>query len=186
MKKKLLAGLGAMTALHVYFDRLVKGGQHNSAHGEFEYAIVLGAKVNAGGVPSNALKNRLDVALDYATKYPHVTLVVTGGQGADEDATEASVMLAYLTERGLDSSRIIVEDQSTSTYENITNSLKRMPEVTGVTIITSDYHCARAKLIARRLGLAVNALPADTPKSIRFKVIQRERVLLAKTAIIGK
>jgi len=186
MKKRWLIGLGTMTALHLYFDRLVKSGHNNRAHGEFDYAIVLGAKVNAGGVPSNALKNRLDVALDYATKYPHVTLVVTGGQGADEDATEASVMLAYLVENGLDSSRIIVEDQSTSTYENIANSLKRMPEVAGVTLITSDYHTARAKLIARRLGLEVNALPAETPQHIRFKVVQRERVLLAKTVITGK
>lgn len=186
MKKKLLAAAGTMTALHLYFDRLVKNGHRNRAHGEHEYAIILGAKVNAGGIPSRALKYRLNEALAYAKKYPHVTFVVTGGQGADEDATEASVMLAYLTAHGLDSSRIIVEDASTSTYENIAFSLKRMPQVTGITIITSDYHCARAKLIARRLGLQVNAIAAETPKNIRFKVIQRERILLAKTAITGK
>lgn len=180
------AGLGIMTGLHIYFDRLVKNGYKNTAHGEFTYAIVLGAKVNKGAVPSQALENRLQAALAYANKYPHIVLVLSGGQGADEDAPEALVMYRYLMEHGIAPQRLVIEDTSTSTYENITHSLKLLPKVEGVTIITNDYHCERAKIIARRLGLQVNAVAAPTPKNIRFKVVQRERVLVAKAAVLGK
>lgn len=188
MKKSMIAGigLGVMTSLHIYFDRLVKNGYKNKANGEFDYVIVLGAKVNAGAEPSEALKNRLNKAVAYANKYPHVCFVVTGGQGADEDATEASVMFQYMIQHGVAPERIIIEDASTSTYENIRNSLYLLPHVEGVTIITSDYHCERAKIIAKRFGLQANAVPADTPENIKFKVVQRERVLILKAAITGR
>ena len=96
-------------------------GEKPKANGKYKYVIVLGAKVKRGAIPSKALAFRLNAALDYAKQYPDIQIIVSGGQGPDEDATEASVMKQYLIDRGFPESQIIVEDQSTSTYENLLN-----------------------------------------------------------------
>ena len=55
---------------------------------------------------------------------------MSGGQGPDEDRTEASVMHDYLEQHGIDATRIIIEDQSTSTYENLVFSKELLPKET--------------------------------------------------------
>ena len=61
-----------------------------------EYVVVLGAQIH-GSRPSRTLRERLDKAAGYLEEHPEAFCVVTGGQGADETQTEASVMAAYLT-----------------------------------------------------------------------------------------
>ncbi|MGB3102490.1 MAG: YdcF family protein, partial [Psychrobacillus psychrotolerans] len=53
----------------------LENGQNPKADGTNQYAIVLGAKVKKGNIPSFALQYRLDAALAYAQKYTHVKLV---------------------------------------------------------------------------------------------------------------
>ncbi|WP_234447639.1 YdcF family protein [Viridibacillus soli] len=162
-------------------------GLDSAADGSNDYALVLGAKVKHGAIPSKALAYRLDAALQYAQKYPHVTLIVSGGQGPDEDATEASVMQTYLVEYGLSADRIIIEEKATTTYENIVYSLDLIhDEVSSLTIISSDYHLERAKILADRLDLEVDVVAAKTPKIIEAKVRFRERFALVKSFILGK
>ncbi|TQR20585.1 YdcF family protein [Psychrobacillus vulpis] len=162
-------------------------GLEPKADGSNEYAIVLGAKVKKGNIPSLALQYRLESALDYATKYPHVKIVLSGGQGSDEEIEEAVVMKNYLLENGIAEDRLIVEDQSTSTYENLLYSQKLLPDdVTSVTIITSDYHLQRAKILAEKLNWDTDVVAAPTPKVVETKVRLRERLALLKTHIVGK
>lgn len=162
-------------------------GEKPKANGKYNHVIVLGAKVKKGAIPSKALAFRLDAAIDYAKKYPKIQIIVSGGQGPDEDATEASVMKQYLIDRGFPESQIIVEDQSTSTYENLLNSKKIIGDnLEGLTIVSSDYHLARAKMLAEKLHIKCDVIPAATPKSIEAKVRFRERFALLKSAIIGK
>lgn len=162
-------------------------GEKPKANGKYSHVIVLGAKVKRGAIPSKALAFRLDAALDYAIQYPNVQIIVSGGQGADEDATEASVMKQYLIDRGFPENQIIVEDQSTSTYENLIYSKKIIgPNLEGLTIVSSDYHLARAKMLAEDLHIDCDVIPAKTPKSIEVKVRFRERFALLKSAITGK
>ncbi|WP_069201792.1 YdcF family protein [Bacillus niameyensis] len=161
-------------------------GQSPLANGDNKYAIILGAKVN-GTVPSLSLQYRLESALDYAKQYPHVTFILSGGQGPDEDISEAEAMKQYLLEYGVSEDRLIIEDQSTSTYENISFSKKMLPEsIRNITIITSDYHLARSKKIANDLDLEADVVPAKTPKVVEAKLKTRERLALLKTAIFGK
>lgn len=157
------------------------------ADGSNEYAIVLGAKVN-GEVPSLSLHYRMDAALDYANKYPHVKLVLSGGQGPDEMMTEAEAMRRYLVKNGVDETRLILEEESTSTYENLMYSKKLMPDsVKSVTIITSDYHLARAKLLAEKIGFeSTDGIAANTPKVVQTKLKTRERLALLKTYLFGE
>lgn len=162
-------------------------GVEPKADGSNEYAIVLGAKVKKGNIPSLALRYRLESALAYATENPHVKLVLSGGQGPDEDIEEAMVMKNFLLENGIAEDRLIVEDQSTSTYENLLFSQELLPDdVESVTIITSDYHLQRAKILARKLDWDADVVAAKTPKVVEKKVRLRERLALLKTYIVGK
>lgn len=157
-------------------DYIMKKGTSKKADGKSNYAIVLGAKVNPGAVPSKSLKNRLDAAANYAKQYPNVQLIVSGGQGDDEDEAEAIVMRDYLLEQGIEKHRIIVEKESTSTYENIKFSSKFIPQnQEKITLITNDFHLARAQMIAKNLGFEVDVVAAPTPKTIEFTARARER-----------
>lgn len=173
----IIAGLGMFWMLPG--DR-IKQAQQMKANGSYDYAIILGAKVN-GENPSLSLRYRLESAVDYATQYPHVQLVLSGGQGKDEGISEAEAMYRYLQEHGIAKERLVMEDQSTSTNENLQFSQNILPEVEGVTIISSDYHLARARFLARQIGWESDVVAAKTPKSIKAKVELRERLALLKT-----
>ncbi|WP_313893200.1 YdcF family protein [Psychrobacillus sp.] len=114
-------------------------------------------------------------------------LVVSGGQGSDEDIEEAVVMKNFLLENGIPEDRLIVENQSTSTYENLLFSQEILPDnVKSITIITSDYHLKRAKVLAEKIGWDADVVAAKTPKVVEMKVRLRERAALLKTYIVGK
>ncbi len=130
-----------------------------------EFVVVLGAQIN-GDQPSLTLKKRLDRAYEYMTEHPQATVFVSGGQGPDETQTEASVMAAYLERRGIAPERIVREEQASDTRENLIFSAElaqeRGVDTGGVLIITSDFHMARAKYIARTLGMTPYGLTSDT------------------------
>lgn len=131
---------------------------------ESRTVIVLGARVYENRL-STALKYRLDAAYEYLVDHPLSTCIVTGGQGDNEPCTEASLMYAYLIERGIDESRIYIEDESTDTVENIRYSIKIIQENTlndRVAIVTSDYHIYRSLVYAEREGLDAVGVPSAT------------------------
>lgn len=161
-------------------------GVEPAADGTNNYAIILGAKVKKDSL-SLSLQYRLDAALQYANEHPHVIMILSGGQGPDEPISEAEAMRRFLTENGIAEERLILESASTSTYENILFSKKVLPsEIKSITIITSDYHLARARKIAASLGLDSDAVSAETPKVVAAKLTVRERIALVKTYIVGK
>lgn len=167
-------------------DKWILAGQDPKANGDYKYGIVLGAKVN-GEIPSRSLQYRLDSALQYAIIYPHVILILSGGQGPDEDITESEAMRRFLVENGIEEERLLLESESTSTYENILFSTKLIPDETkGVTIITSDYHLARARKIAGKLGFQTDSVTAKTPQVVDKKLKTRERLALLKTMLLEK
>ncbi|WP_409367196.1 YdcF family protein [Lysinibacillus sp. 38-6] len=190
MKKWLVGGIVIIlcigSALYIWLEQEMKRGTKPMADGTAQYVIVLGAKVKPGGILSLSLKNRLEEAVSYLNQYPDVKVIVSGGQGADEDRTEASAMLSYLQDKGIDRERILVEEQSTSTYENLLFSKELLPEGTKrITIVSNDFHLQRAKYLAQKLDLEADVVVAKTPKSVEAKLKLRERAALLKTYIIG-
>ena len=176
--------LGAVLYVALGFD--MKRGQKNVASGKHTYLIVLGAKVKPGGVPSLSLQYRLDAALDYLKENPYTKVIVSGGQGPDEEQTEASFMRDYLIANGIEKSRIITEEQSTSTYENLYYSFALLPETEqAVTIVSNDFHLRRATYIANELGYETDVIVASTPRSVEIKLNIRERLALLRTYILG-
>ena len=182
----IIIAIASVIFLWILTGRWIANGQNTIANGTNDYAIILGAKVN-GEIPSLSLRYRLDAALDYANDYPHVQLVLSGGQGPGELISEAEAMKRYLVENGIAEDRLLVETASTSTYENILYSKEMLPSsVKAVTIITSDYHLERSKRIARSLNLQADVVSAKTPQVVEEKLRFRERLALIKTAITGK
>lgn len=111
------------------------------------------------------LSERLEVAFEYLEDNPDVLCIVTGGQGENEDITEAKAMKDYLVNKGIDDFRILIEDKATSTVQNLEFSKKILDENNfgyNITIVTDGFHQYRASLIAKDLGLKPNALSAKT------------------------
>ena len=157
---------------------------------EADYLLVLGAKVKPWG-PSLSLGNRIDAAYDYLTAHPDCTAILSGGKGADEPISEAQCMFQVLTERGIDADRLWLEDQSTSTWENLKFTLDLIKEKTGdtpdtVALVTSEYHLFRAGLFANRLGLDILGVPAATTLlSLKINYFIREAVAVLHFILIG-
>lgn len=183
----LLFILIILVLIFYWLDHEMNAVLKNEADGSNEYVVILGAKVKPGGIPSQSLKNRLDAAVDYLKRYPTVKAIVTGGQGADEDRTEASVMADYLIKHGVAENRISLEDQSTTTYENLLFTKKLLPDNTAsITIISNDFHLKRATILARKLGLKADVVAAPTPKVINTKSRIRERLAIIKAYTRGQ
>lgn len=124
----------------------------NQTAGKADYVIVLGAKVN-GTYPSLSLKARLDTAVEYLNNYPDSKVIVSGGQGPDEGISEAECMYNYLVDKGINPERIIMEDKSTNTKENLEFSKVFLdPDKDFVVLITNDFHVFRSVKIAEKMG----------------------------------
>ena len=190
MKKSILLVIAILIAISVsvysWLGSEIRSGLEPVADGSKEYMIILGAKVKPGGVLSLSLKNRMDTAIPYLEQHPQVKVIVSGGQGADEEQTEASAMYDYLVRSGINESRILIEDRSTSTFQNLAFSKKLLPtDVRELTIVSNDFHLRRATYLANTLGIEVDVIAAPTPKSVKLKSEIRERLALLKTYVMG-
>ncbi len=117
--------------------------------------IVLGCKVK-GTVPSLMLQRRLDAAAVYLEEHPDIVCIVSGGKGTGEEISEAQAMQTYLLAKGIDADRILLEDRSTDTQENLAYSKEILAEQglsNHVTLITDGFHQYRAHCMAKALGL---------------------------------
>lgn len=162
----LAVGLAALLGLEVF---IINRGRSDRTPLPADAVIVLGAGVN-GTEPSLSLRTRLDAALDYLEACPDVPAVLTGGTGYGEEISEAQCMYDYLTERGVEPDRLILEDQASNTAENFARSRPLLEEAgvdpaeDTVAVVTNDFHMARSELIARRQGYGdVAGIPAPIP-----------------------
>lgn len=140
---------------------------------KINYAIVLGAGLDGDQV-STRLRKRLDVAYIELNNL-EIPIIVSGGQGSDELISEAEAMSKYLFDQGISSQRLVLEDKSTSTQENLLLSSKIIPKgKPQVVIITSDYHMFRSKMLAKRMGWQVQGASAHSLKKTLPKRVIRE------------
>lgn len=132
----------------------------------YDVIIVLGAQVKPEGIPSEALRRRMALALKRYEERP-VPVICCGAQGRGEPAPEGDFMCGWMIENGLAPEHAISENQSFDTLQNIENA-KAIMEARGFTralVVTSDYHVRRALAICRRYGVsAEGAGSASLPK----------------------
>jgi len=155
-------------------------------YAEVDAIIVLGAGLR-NNVPSLILASRLNAAIEYSKTQGDIPIIVTGGLGQGEIITEAEAMSRYLIERGVDENRIIKEDASTNTRENLAFSKTIMEELgmdtdnITVAIVSNEFHLFRAKIIAEKVGLDALGVAAETP-GLHRKILYYFREAFALTA----
>lgn len=138
--------------IFVVVEGMVISGFFTKAPADLDYIIVLGAQLKENG-PSYVLRLRLDEAYEYLVENENTKVIVSGGQGANEPDTEAQGMYDYLVAKGIDPARIITEDKSTDTSENILFSKEIInSEIDSVGIVSNNFHIFRAVRLAKAAG----------------------------------
>ena len=187
----LLAAVGAL--IYGILLAIVLGGSRDQVTGQSETMIVLGCQVHPWG-PSVLLQDRLDTALDYLEDHPETTVILSGGQGPDEHASEARVMADYMVEKGIDPERIILEDKSHNTWQNLSNTARLMEEndlsTRDVLLVSSGFHLTRARMLWDRItgqGEYLNTLAAPSSHApSRLWMHVREPLALVKSFLLDR
>nr|WP_317348196.1 YdcF family protein [uncultured Blautia sp.] len=151
-----------------------------------DYIIVLGAHVN-GVRLSKALLERTRRALEYLEKNPKTRAVLSGGQGEGETISEAEAMRRYLEDHGISRERLILEDRSTNTKENLDFSLALIGDLNApIGVVTNHFHVFRGVAIGKKCGCK-NIYPIPSRyRSWRLVIyIPREILAIIKDKIMG-
>jgi len=165
----------------VVIESLIIYYGHRKVEESPEIIIILGARLY-GSAPSPSLVERLETGYDYLMKHENAIAFVSGGKGKGEDISEASAMKDYLVKKGIKAERILAEDESTNTFQNIIYSKKMIAENLPhfelknkkIGIVTNDYHVFRGVMMARRFKLHAVGIPAKTPPTALIKGYLRE------------
>jgi len=191
LPKAVNALLAACVSLGIVFVLLTQGmvvsGFMDSEKENLDYIIVLGSQVKPSG-PAVVTRLRLDRAYEYAVNNPDTVIIVSGGQGSNEPATEASVMKEYLVSKGIDESRIIAEDKSTNTSENLQFSMALTDGLqdSSVGIVSSEFHMFRALAIAKKCGYTdTYGIPARSVRLYLPNNMLRESIGILKDLLMG-
>lgn len=176
----------AGTLIIVIAGSRIAGAMVRRPEADLEYVIVLGAQVR-GTSPSRALRKRLDRAVEYAGDNPQTVFILSGGQGPDEGISEAECMYNYMTDKGIVKERLLLEDRSTSTLENLrfSDELYRLKEKS-VGILSNNFHIYRAMALATRLGYTdISGIPAPSDIGMQPHNILREICSLLVESLRG-
>lgn len=182
----LMTAAGAAALALVILNGVILTQFHASGENGLDYIIVLGAQVHESG-PSVILRYRLDRAAAYLSENENTLCIVSGGQGFNEPFPEADGMCEYLVRLGIDEDRIIKEDRSKNTTENIAFSKQLMREdYEGVGIVTNNFHAARALMLGKAAGLKNPcAVAADSNLVFLPNNMLRECLALIKDGLAG-
>ncbi len=169
---------GTANIVYLYFECMIIGVIIASAivvryepEKDKDYIIILGCGIRKDGTPTPLLKGRVDRALKFREQQLKETgkdlcFVVSGGQGPNEVISEAECMKNYLISQGIPEERIIVEDKSATTAENMSFSKEKIEQAGGlngkIAYSTTNYHVFRGGLKARRVKMRAVGMGART------------------------
>lgn len=134
----------------------------------YDFIIIHGAGLLGGEKVTPLLKRRIDKAVEayHKSKNPHIKIIASGGQGADEKISEAQAIVNYLLEEtDVPREAIILEDKSTTTYENLLYAKELGEKLVAkpqFLFVTNDYHVFRTSTYARKLKMKGDGLGCRT------------------------
>ena len=164
-------------AVYLYFECMLIGTMVADAiaaryepEPDKDFIILLGCGIRKDGTPTPLLRGRIDRALAFAEKQKTQTgrepiFVTSGGQGPDEVVSESASMKRYLMEHGVPADRIVEEDRSTDTAENMRFSKEKIQAIDPngkIAFSTTNYHVFRSGLYARRVKMRAVGMGAKT------------------------
>ncbi|MBE6759251.1 MAG: YdcF family protein [Ruminococcaceae bacterium] len=156
------------------------------ARGEYTL-LVLGSKLK-NGKPGRMLRRRLDKAASELKKHPGLMCVVTGGRAPDQPCAEADAMREYLLEKGVDAERVIVENLSSTTYENFLFSRKIIEEKglpVRAGVVTDRFHQFRSGRIARTARMDSFPVSCGTAWYFSVQFWMRDMLCITERLIRG-
>jgi uncharacterized SAM-binding protein YcdF (DUF218 family) len=194
-KRMMLYILTPIIVFFLVIEIIIFSGFFEKPKEEPDYIVVLGTTVYESG-PCYLLRQRLQEAVKWAKTYEDAMLVVTGGQGETEPFTEGSEMKRYLVEElGISEDRILVEEESKNTYENMrfTGELLKKEdenfsyENTPILVVTNDFHMYRSIQIAQKAGYEkVSGAPSGTYIFLFPHYMVREFCAILKNYVLGR
>lgn len=136
---------------------------------KYDFIIIHGAGLLNGKEVTPLLRRRIDKAIEAykASTNPNIRLVASGGRGADEKISEAAAIAQYIYEQYPDipTEAVLLEDQSTTTYENLLYSKRIGEEIKAnpqFLFVTNDYHVFRTSMYAKQIGMKGDGLGCST------------------------
>ncbi|KMT21091.1 YdcF family protein [Clostridium cylindrosporum] len=151
--------------------------------------MVLGCRVK-GEEPSLSLERRMETALALYNNGYGEKIILSGGKGKGEDISEAEAMRRFFIKKGVDSNNLILEDKSTSTYENFKYSkvLMGKSNIKSLVVVSNGYHLRRAASIASKFNInaSYKGFILSDHIFIELKGILREIIATYKYVLIGK
>ena len=126
-------------------------------------AIVLGAAA-FGDDPSPVLRERVNHAIQLYETGMVSSLIMTGGQGATGNASEARVAANFAIANGIPGAAILLDECSRDTVANLRHARQIGVEAgfTTYLVVSTPYHMRRVTLIAADLDLDVKSSPTRT------------------------
>lgn len=182
----IVKGLGCFAAVTagVYMPFVISDALKNFKD-DCDYLLILGGNVIGADTPSPQLLERMKAAARYLNEHKDTIAVPCGGCFRDgQTKSEAAIIGDYLIEQGVSADRIILEDKSTTTYENFEFGLPIIKNHAGkdineirIAFLSSDYHMHRAGIIAKQSGIKdVRRVSCPTPGSA-FQRFGREYIV---------
>ena len=148
----LRAAILLAAAVFLTVECFVARGMNARCETDADVLLIAGAMVY-GETPSSALTARLDCAADYLRAHPSARAVLCGGQGPGEAISEAEAMRRYLTAAGIGEARLLLEDRSATTAENMRFAYALLDDPSArVCVVTSNFHVCRTRLLAAACG----------------------------------
>lgn len=188
----ILYSLCLLFGLFLFVEAKIVKAMFQKEEKRLECLIVLGAQVK-GTHPSLSLEYRIRKAEEYLKQNPETKAILSGGKGEDEGISEAECMYRELTKRGIDAARLIKEDQSVNTQQNIACSYRiwkqkwQKADKTGrVGIVTSSFHLYRGTAIARKkMDCEIYGLAAKSNGFLMVNYLVREFLSVLKDKAAG-
>ena len=177
-----------VTVILVTLGKMTSAALHRPADGQECTVVVLGCQVFPDGHPSLMLRGRIDAAYDYLTEHPEAVCIASGGQNGSEPISEAQCIRDTLTDMGIDPARILMEDGSRSTEENLVFSAALIREEglpTNVAIASDNFHQLRAAIWAERSGLTPYSDGCASPWFLTAGYWARETAALVYMVVTG-
>jgi SanA protein len=138
-------------------------------------AIVLGAKVDSNGFPSDYLQDRLDMAIELYRNNKITRFLLSGDHG-QTSYDEVNSMKAYLIGHGINTENIFLDHAGFGTYSTMVRA-KKIFQVKDAIIVTQEFHLSRAVFIARSKGLEAYGIKADKREYPAMKTLKIREVL---------
>lgn len=165
------------SAIYLYFECMLIGtifadsvAARREPKMDKDFIIILGCGIREDGTPTPLLRGRIDRALAFANEQEKLTgkkatFVTSGGRGPTETISESESMKRYLTEHGVPEERIVTEDLSTDTFENMKFSKEKILQIDPdgkIAYSTTNYHVFRSGIFARRVKMRAEGMGAKT------------------------